>query len=91
MSIKHAFRQVRHYTLTNNVTMCTVNNAVILFCLFVHLFHGLACKTFLGGFPKLRSAIVSFIMGVCLSVRPSICAPVRPHGTTQLPLDCHEI
>jgi len=34
---------------------------------------------FLGAFAKLRKATISFVMTVRLSV--------RPHGTTQLPLD----
>jgi len=37
----------------------------------------------LGVFAKLRKETISFVMSVCLSVRPS----VRPHGTTRLPLD----
>jgi hypothetical protein len=37
---------------------------------------------FLGTFAKLCKATVSFVMSVCLSVRPSICL----HGTTWLSL-----
>jgi len=43
---------------------------------------------FLGGFVKLRTASISFVMRVCSYVRLS----VRPHGITRLPLDefsCH--
>ena len=36
-------------------------------------------SSFLGAFAKLRKATISFVMSVCLSV--------RPHGTTRLPLD----
>jgi len=36
-----------------------------------------------GAFAELRKATMSFVMSVCLSVRP----PARPHGTTRLPLD----
>jgi len=43
---------------------------------------------FSGSFEKLQKAIVSYIMSVCLSVHP----PIRPHGTTRLPLNgFHEI
>ena len=35
--------------------------------------------TFLGAFAKLRKAIISFVMSVCLSA--------RPHGTTRLPME----
>ena len=37
----------------------------------------------LGAFAKLRKVSVSFVVRVCLSVRPSVC----PHGTTRLSLD----
>ena len=33
----------------------------------------------LGSFPKLRKAIIGFVMSVCLSVRPS----VHPHEATR--------
>ena len=46
-------------------------------CRTIHaLFHG---RLFLGVFAKLRKAAIKFAISVCLSV--------RPHGTTQLPLD----
>jgi hypothetical protein len=36
---------------------------------------------------KIRKANVSFVMSVCLSVRPSVCVSVFPHGATRLSLD----
>jgi hypothetical protein len=36
-------------------------------------------EAFLGAFAKLQKAAISFVMSLCLSV--------RPHGTTRLPLD----
>ena len=39
----------------------------------------------LGAFAKFRKGYISFVIYVCLSVRPSVC--LLPHGTTQLPLD----
>jgi len=38
---------------------------------------------FLSAFAKLRKATISFVM----SLRPSVCLSVCPHGTTRLPLD----
>jgi len=32
-------------------------------------------KSFLGAFAKLRKATISFVMSVCLSVRPSVRPP----------------
>jgi hypothetical protein len=41
----------------------------------------------LGAFAKLRKAIISFVMSVCLFDCMSVCLSVRPHGTTLLPLE----
>ena len=41
-----------------------------------------AISRFMGEFAKLRKAIISFVMFVRLSDPP----PVRPNGTTRLPL-----
>ena len=38
---------------------------------------------FSGAFAKLQKVVISIVMSVCLSLRPSVC----PHGTTRLPLD----
>ena len=46
-------------------------------------YHTIKRILFWGAFSKLRKATISFIMTVCLSVRPS----VRPRGTTRLPPD----
>ena len=43
----------------------------------------LAMLPFLGTFAKLRKVIISFVMSVRLSVRPSVC----PLESTRLPLD----
>jgi len=41
---------------------------------------------FLGAFAKLRKATISFVMSVCLSVRPSVRMELGSHRT-----DFHEI
>jgi len=87
MSIKHAFHQVRHYTLMKNFKMCAVNAGILFICLYIHLLRGPARKTFLGAFPKLRRATVSFIM----SVRPSVCLSVRIEQISSHWTECDEI
>jgi len=49
-----------------------------------HVTHGIRKQSdALGAFVKLQKATISFVMFVCLSVRPS----VSPHGITRLQLD----
>jgi hypothetical protein len=53
----------------------------------LHLFHyNSGCSRFVGAFAKLRKVTISFIISVCLSVRPSVCLIVRMKKT-RLSLD----
>jgi len=54
---------------------------------FAHLLNLLFAAVF-GAFAELGTAPVSFVITVCTSVRPSV---LRPHGTTQPPLDVFSI
>jgi hypothetical protein len=54
---------------------------------FVHPLNLLFAAIF-GAFAELGKAPVSFVISVCTSVRPSV---LRPHGTTQPPLDVFPI
>jgi hypothetical protein len=44
-------------------------------------------RTLLRAFAKLRKADISFVKSVYLSVHPSVCLSVCPHGKTRFPLD----
>jgi len=44
-------------------------------------------EPFLGAFAKLRKAAISFVMSVCLSVRPSACNYSAPTGCIFMTFD----